>query len=255
MRCSRSSLAEAHYVGYVQLLNNNPNLVNPIQKAPGWFPEKLLNDVSIDVEPDNAQPIWVRYTVPKDAAAGTYTGSVTVKTTMGDFEVPVSLTVRDVTLPDPQDGTFNLELWGQLVKCFEDTGNDLDVIGKAYGITAYSDEWWSLMETYAEFMRVNRLNSLFVNVADLLADAPEPLWLPMERSPTTGPCWTALWSCSWKKAVSSKSARNIFALKAPSMASWAIRWRSLPVKAAIPMTLTWNSTRAAKSTWKLTWRS
>lgn len=167
-----SSLAEAHYVGYVKLLNNNPNLLNPIQRAPGWFPEKLLNDVSIDVEPDNAQPIWVRYTVPKDAAAGTYTGSVTVKTTMGDFEVPVSLTVRDVTLPDPQDGTFNLELWGQLVKCFEDTGNDLDVIGKAYGITAYSDEWWSLMETYAEFMRVNRLNSLFVNVADLLADAP-----------------------------------------------------------------------------------
>lgn len=167
-----SSLAEAHYVGYVKLLNNNPNLLNPIQKAPGWFPEKLLNDASIDVEPDNAQPIWVRYTVPRDAAAGLYTGSVTVKTTMGDFVVPVSLTVRNVTLPDPQVGTFNLELWGQLVKCFEDTGNDLDVIGKAYGITAYSDEWWSLMETYAEFMRVNRLNSLFVNVADLLADAP-----------------------------------------------------------------------------------
>ena len=167
-----SSLAEAHYVGYVKLLNNNPNLLNPIQRAPGWFPEKLLNDASIEVEPDSAQPIWVRYTVPKDAAAGTYTGSVTVKTTMGEFEVPVSLTVRDVTLPDPQDGAFNLELWGQLVKCFEDTGNNLDVIGKAYDITAYSDEWWSLMETYAEFMRVNRLNSLFVNVADLLADAP-----------------------------------------------------------------------------------
>ncbi len=164
--------AEFHYVGYSKLVSNTPGLTDPVQSAPGWFPEQLLNSKTIAVKPNSTQPIWVRYTIPKDAAAGAYQGTVTVKTTMGDFTVPVSVNVRNVTLPDPENGTFDLELWGQLVKCFEDTGNDLDVIGKAYGIEAYSDEWWSLMETYAKFMKENRMNSLFVNVADLLADAP-----------------------------------------------------------------------------------
>lgn len=53
------------------------------------------------VLPDTNQPIWVEITVPKDAAAGDYQGTVTVAC-FGELSVaiPVKLTVWDFALPD-----------------------------------------------------------------------------------------------------------------------------------------------------------
>ena len=60
------------------------------------------------------QPVWVSINIPKDAKAGTYTGTITVK---GEGVEPLEFTytvnVADATLPDAtefKDG-FDIELW------------------------------------------------------------------------------------------------------------------------------------------------
>ncbi len=160
-----------NYVNYFTAKQNTQTLTDVVRAAPADFPEMLSNERTISIKADNTQPIWVKAYIPKETEAGTYTGVATVKTSFGDFPVNITVNVYDVTMPDSEDGAFTFEFWNQLVKCFEDTGkNDFDVIKYGYGIDAYSTQWWELMEKYAAFMKENRMNSLFLNVIDLLAD-------------------------------------------------------------------------------------
>lgn len=166
-----ASNASARTVGYYKILQNTSEISNPVAKAPALIPEKLLNSDKCDISLFETQPFWISYYIPIDTVPGDYTGKATVSTTFGDYDIDINLKVYDAVIPNASEGIFNLEIWNQYVKCFEDVSKDLDVIQKAYGIEAYSDEWWKLMETYAEFMKQNRMNVLFLNVTDLLKDA------------------------------------------------------------------------------------
>ena len=166
-----ASNASARTVGYYKVLENTFELSNPIAAAPAMFPEKLLNSDKCEITLFETQPFWISYYIPEDAVPGDYNGKATVSTTFGDYEIDINLKVYDTIIPKASKGEFSLELWNQYVKCFEDVSKDLDVIEKAYGVPAYSEEWWTLMEIYAEFMKQNRMNVLFLNVIDLLKDA------------------------------------------------------------------------------------
>ena len=81
-----------------------------VDGATGAFPDALVPDVDdvvgekrnafpFDVPAGESRAVWVEFHVPADAAAGTYTGSVTVHASDGDTQVPVQLTVWDFALP------------------------------------------------------------------------------------------------------------------------------------------------------------
>ena len=75
----------------------------------------LLGDDPIDLGYNKVQPVWVKVRVPKGAAAGTYTGTVTVSAEGLDTPLTFTytLTVQDATLPDSSEykDTFDVELW------------------------------------------------------------------------------------------------------------------------------------------------
>ena len=54
----------------------------------------------IDVAADTNQPLWILISVPKDAKAGDYAGTVSLKADGFKAEVPIKLHVWDFTLPD-----------------------------------------------------------------------------------------------------------------------------------------------------------
>ena len=141
---------------------------NLIRKAPGEFPEFLSNDPSRKVEADTTQSIWITLYIPKDTATGTYSGTVSVQTTAGDMVVPISAEVNNVTLPNSDEAKFTFAFWQHLYKCFSKP--NLDLISREYKIETGSDEYWALMEKYAQFLQKNRFNSLMVNLPDLLVD-------------------------------------------------------------------------------------
>jgi hypothetical protein len=58
--------------------------------------------------PTAAVPVWVTVDVPKDAAPGDYTATVTIRDAYADpVDVPVQMTVVDWTLPDTKDYRLN----------------------------------------------------------------------------------------------------------------------------------------------------
>src|SRR5712691_1053237 len=81
----------------------------------GWYPDGLipfkdpatgldLSGQSLDAVPYNIpgnqnQPFWVDINVPRSAAAGPYTGTITVTSSQGSWTVGVSLQVWNFTLP------------------------------------------------------------------------------------------------------------------------------------------------------------
>jgi hypothetical protein len=88
------------------------NLAKPsaLDGGTGPWPDALVPDVDdvvgerrnafpFDVKDGESRAIWVEVHVPTDAAPGTYTGQVTVTSSAGQTQVPVTLVVWDFALP------------------------------------------------------------------------------------------------------------------------------------------------------------
>lgn len=150
---------------------------NPVRKTSTAdiiaFPEILSNDVSKIVKKGVTQPIWIKVRIPKDAQATKYFGQMQVQTTFGDFTINIDVTVKDVTIPD-SDSTdaFSLEIWSQLVGNFDTT---VDVIEDAFDVEIGSEDWWTIMKSFADLMKENRLNVLTVNKTALLLQGKDTM--------------------------------------------------------------------------------
>ncbi|XP_065183311.1 uncharacterized protein LOC135814162 [Sycon ciliatum] len=81
----------------------------------GWFSDPLLDadaDGTFPIEAGSTQPVFLSVNVPRNAAAGTYIGTVqfTLQTPTAKVSdtVPLSLQVWNLTVPDLADSSFTL---------------------------------------------------------------------------------------------------------------------------------------------------
>lgn len=132
-------------------------MADPIRRAPADFPEQLSNDTIRQVAANTTQSIWVKYRIPTDTPVGTYTGTITVTTSIGTLQVPVSIEVNPAVLPDPKDGTFTSEVW-----MFPHT------IRAVLGPADFSAEWWKIVGDFAKLARETRINSVEGRVSYLV---------------------------------------------------------------------------------------
>jgi hypothetical protein len=186
-------------------------------EANAWFPDRvgnplypesvvpdpLSNASSMQVGADSTQPVFVTGYVPADATPGRYDGMVTLHTTIGEFDVPISIDVYDVEVPGIADANFVNYQWtmtngftwdgflwdGELV---EDTPA-FDVGEHYYGVETYSDEWFDLMDEFARVLTDYRTNMVWVrtdlfltatgtDMADFVDGVPEDLdWSLFDR--------------------------------------------------------------------------
>ena len=80
-------------------------------------------------------PIWVTVTVPRDAGAGVYRGSLKIEVQgQPARSVPIELTVADWTLPDTQD----FHTWCELIQ-------SPDTLAVEYGVPLWSPRHWELI--------------------------------------------------------------------------------------------------------------
>lgn len=63
------------------------------------WPDPLLPNRSFTVKQGTVQPVYLRFYCPKDAEPGQYKGTVSIQTSQGKADVPVSITVAPVALP------------------------------------------------------------------------------------------------------------------------------------------------------------
>ncbi len=87
------------------------------ERPKGKYDSLLVADIidivpRVDVEEKSTQPVWIKISVPRDAKAGMYSGSLSFTDKSGhSWTLPLKLNVADDVLPEPKDWKFHLDLW------------------------------------------------------------------------------------------------------------------------------------------------
>lgn len=162
----------------VQPNQYRPDLVGTQIYPLSEIPDPLSNDTSIHVAANSTQPILITNYVPADAVPGLYSGIVTMKTTLGDYQVPINVEVANAAIPPTSEANFVNYQWsmtngfmigGNPPEIVDDplTQSSYDVGENYYGVDTYSDEWFDLMDNFAKTMTNYRQNMIWVRT-DLL---------------------------------------------------------------------------------------
>lgn len=141
---------DVRYVGYVPVEESHPsrNGFAPVEeisdggvsgdRAPDLVADPLLEVETIDVPSHRAQPVWVTVEVPRDATVGTYQGDLALYADGRELSsYDLSITVHDVTVPDPAAGSFHLDVWMHP-----------DAVAAEHDVEAWTEQHWSLLDAY-----------------------------------------------------------------------------------------------------------
>ncbi|MCS6830249.1 MAG: DUF4091 domain-containing protein [Armatimonadota bacterium] len=133
----RYAFVEYHRVGKNSTATPQEELV---RKAPADFPDGLLEETSITLQPAQNQPVYVQWQIPVNAPAGDYRGTITIRLQNGQITVPVRLTVYHFTFP--KRTRLKVTVWM----------NDGE-LAKQQGVEYLSEAFWQLLERTARLMR------------------------------------------------------------------------------------------------------
>jgi len=91
---------------------------------------------TLDIKKNTTQPVWVSVNVPREnIIKGMYRGTVTVKEDGKVLaELPITVTVKNRTLPEPKDWAFHLDLWQNPYS-----------VARYYNVEPFSQEHFDLM--------------------------------------------------------------------------------------------------------------
>lgn len=81
------------------------------------------------------RPVWLTIDVPASAKAGTYAGSVTVRSDAGSVDFPVSLEVLATSLPAPAEWKCHVDLW-----------QHPEAVARWHDVPAWSSEHFALLK-------------------------------------------------------------------------------------------------------------
>ncbi len=133
------------YCGYV-----------PVDETMTMTADPLLEEPSVEVPANLAQPLWITVAVPDDAAPGKYEGSFTASATPGgSVEFPVELEVLPAVLSPATDWKFYLNIW-----------QDPAGVGRAHGVEPWSEQHWSLLEKYAANFAAHGMKSIMTSIIE-----------------------------------------------------------------------------------------
>ena len=107
------------------------------------------------------QPVWLIVQTPRTCAPGVYRSALTVAAGGSNLRVPVTVRVRDITLPPER--TLQITNWFSM-------GN----IAAYHGVTMWSESFWKVLDVYARFMADYRQNAARTMLFDLITASEDP---------------------------------------------------------------------------------
>lgn len=110
-----------------------------------------------DMAPDSCRPIWVDIRIPGSAAAGTYSGAVSVSDDSGaDVDVPLTVEVWDLVLPDMRTVTTHFRLMSTSLIYFH---RDMAVCSGDDCYMEWSDWSREMVKRYEELVHEHRVET------------------------------------------------------------------------------------------------
>ncbi len=132
--------ARIRRVGYVPVAHLNtgvaPDALEGIEHIPGYVPDPLFPDATVNAGPFETNSFWVSLTIDADCPAGEHTVTVILDSNAEDVaRVSVTVTVHPATLPARQD--FPVTNWFYA-----------NALMDWYGTEGFDERFWQLLEPY-----------------------------------------------------------------------------------------------------------
>jgi len=138
-----ASAARVRYGGFI-----------PVDETMVLTADPLLEENSVDVAANLAQPVWITLKVPWDAVAGLYQGKFELSAASGGHaEFELSLEVLPALLSEAPDWTFHLNIW-----------QDPTTVARAHKVQVWSEEHWCLLERYAGNFADHGMNAIMTHI-------------------------------------------------------------------------------------------
>ncbi len=102
---------------YIQTTSASQDAPETADMTPGWYPDALIPiDVRIKAGENNIaaganQGFWINVDIPANVPAGTYTGVVKVLLDTKYCELPLTVTVHNLTMPEEMHNQMAFGLW------------------------------------------------------------------------------------------------------------------------------------------------
>jgi hypothetical protein len=155
-KISKLKDVKVRFVGYVHV--GHPAATpssDQLRKPPADFPDILLDDKTINLEPNANQPVWITITVPTDARPGLYKGDVKItgmtKSRMLALKVPIAVKVYNVTVGKSRLWLTN---WFYMSRYQTNPSTDANLTD----LELYSPAYWNMLRKYARNMAQHRQN-------------------------------------------------------------------------------------------------
>ena len=156
---------------YIEVVNPSATAITANVFA-GWYPDALIPIAAYKTKKENKiasgnnQGIWLNVTIPEDAAAGEYKGTMQLELDGAKLNLPLAVKVYDVTMPETVHAKTAFGIWyGEIEKGEELTdanGNEIDWGGSYYDfliskrITPQQTEYMSIVSlsgnNYSKFV-------------------------------------------------------------------------------------------------------
>lgn len=101
------------------------------------MPDRFESFERFDLEGESVRPIWVSVNVPAATPAGTYTGTIEVRSLTGSSNVQLEIRVQDQLLPPPAEWNYRLDLW-----------QNPWVVASYYNVEPWSTQHLELLKTH-----------------------------------------------------------------------------------------------------------
>ena len=140
------------------------------------FPEKITDNSPVSLSGEETRFSWITIDVPADQEAGTYTGSLKVKSDQSDqeFEVAVRVTVANQTLPE-NDNT-EMQLWQHpfsVANYYLGLGSSTNAES---GVCNQLDEDFYFTDDFFDTMRASTIAYAEAGGRDVVANIVEEAW-------------------------------------------------------------------------------
>ena len=160
------------YITHYSEVTKNSGYITPKYKrfdGNTMVPSYYVEGKSVgDVEPFVSGTFWIEAVSAKDTKPGEYKTKATLSSSKGEFEVPVTITVYDVTIPDPADADFSYSCWGDIG--FHYASNMGTMYDMIFDVRYFDDNYWELQKNFAIAQKNERQNVCVIPLSSTLRE-------------------------------------------------------------------------------------
>lgn len=149
------------FVGFVPVDRPVPNPGRDYLKtASGYYPDPILDDISMDIRAGMTQPVWITIKIPRDAAPGIYKGDITLVAKKGLQKIEIEKEISiEVFQPVIDRTSLLVTNWFSFER--------LDLLNKDKKLEKFSDDYWKYAKIMADIMAEYRQNVVLLRPLDL----------------------------------------------------------------------------------------